>query len=304
MGISSAHLAAICAFSMWGLFPIYWKFFPEVKAWDLFAHRLIWSFLTLILILLFKKQLSALKIIWKNKKIRLMLIFSAILISSNWLLYIYAISIGKILEASMGYFLNPLINVFLGWLILKEKIRIGQWPAIILALIAITFMGIQSGISHFPWIALTLSLTFATYGLIRKMAHVGSLEGLAFETTLVLIPTIIIWHFQPSRPLDIITQISSIKLFVLSLAGIITCTPLILFAFAAKRLPFGTLGFIGYLSPSFKFICGWLIYNEPLGAEKLQAFGLIWIALTWYSIESILTHNRASKRKSETPITE
>lgn len=304
MGISSAHLAAIFAFSMWGLFPIYWKFFPEVQAWDLFAHRLLWSFVTLILILVFKKQLYRLKDIWKNKKVRWMLFASAILISSNWLLYIYAVSVGKILETSMGYFLNPLINVSLGWLFLKEKVRVTQWPAIVLALIAITWLGIQFGISHFPWIALTLSLTFAAYGLLRKVAHVGSLEGLAFETSVVLIPTIIIWYFQPRGPLDIVNQISGVKLAVLSLAGLITCSPLILFAFAAKRLPFGTLGFIGYLSPSLKFICGWLIYGEPLGSEKLQAFMLIWLALIWYTVESFISHNRANKKKSETPITE
>jgi chloramphenicol-sensitive protein RarD len=206
MGFSSAHLAAILSFAMWGLFPIYWKFFKGIKAWDLFAHRLVWSFLTLILILALKKQLGSLRLIWRTPKTRYMLIVSAILISSNWLLYIYAINIGQILEASMGYFLNPLINVFLGWVILKEKIRLGQWPAIGLALIAVALIGIQSGIDHFPWIAIVLSLTFAMYGLIRKMAKVGSLEGLAFETCVMIVPTLVIWSYQPSSPLDIFYQ--------------------------------------------------------------------------------------------------
>jgi chloramphenicol-sensitive protein RarD len=303
MGLTSAHLAALLAFSMWGLFPIYWKFFPEVEAWDLFAHRLLWSFFTLTLILLFKRRLGSFKEIWKNKKIRWTLIASAIFISSNWLLYIYAVSNGKILETSMGYFLNPLINVFVGWLILKEKVRLSQWPALILALVAIIWLGIQSGINHFPWIALTLSVTFAAYGLLRKIAHVGSLEGLAFETSMVLIPTVIFWYFRPHGPLYIIEQISLYKILLLSLAGLITCAPLILFAFAAKRLPFGTLGFIGYLSPSLKFICGWLIFDEPLGAEKLQAFMLIWLALVWYTLESFVGHGRANKKKPDHSLT-
>ena len=293
MNINSAYFAAILAFSMWGLFPIYWKFFPEIKAWDLFAHRLVWSFLTLILILKFKGQLGSLKKIWDNKRSRFMLMISAVLISTNWLLYIYAISINQILEASMGYFLNPLINVFLGWLILKEKIRKGQWPAICLGIGAVIMIGFQSGLSHFPWIALTLSLTFATYGLIRKLAHVGSLEGLAFETTFILIPTIIIWFFRPENPLVLFTLLPTWKIFVLSLAGLITCAPLILFAYGAKRLPFGTLGFFGYLSPILKFVCGWLIYKEELSHERIQAFSLIWLALVWYSAESILSHSKS-----------
>lgn len=295
MNINSAHLAAILAFSMWGLFPIYWKFFPEIKAWDLFAHRLVWSFLTLILILFFKGKLSSLKSIWENKKTRYMLMISALLISTNWLLYIYAISINQILEASMGYFLNPLINVFLGWLILKEKVRKTQWPAILLGIGAIIMIGVQSGLSHFPWIALTLSLTFATYGLIRKLAHVGSLEGLAFETTFILIPTLIIWSLRPEGPTEIFNILPSWKILILSLAGLITCAPLVLFAYGAKRLPFGTLGFFGYLSPILKFVCGWLIYNEELSPDRIQAFTLIWLALVWYSLESIYRQNFHSR---------
>lgn len=297
MGFTSGHLAAILSFSMWGFFPIYWKFFPEVNAWDLFAHRLVWSFITLILILTFRKELSSLKRIWSNPKIRLMLIVSAILISSNWLIYIYAVSIGKILEASMGYFLNPLINVFMGWIILKEKIRPGQWPAIAMAMVAIGLIAVQSGLDQFPWIALSLSLTFAMYGLIRKLAQVGALEGLAFETCLMIIPTLIIWYYQPSRPTDIFYQIPIWKVVLLSCAGLITCAPLVLFAYAARRLPLGTLGFLGYLSPGFKFLCGWLIFHETLSPERMQAFALIWIALAWYTVESAFNKRKAFMSK-------
>lgn len=291
MGLTSGHLAAILSFSLWGLFPIYWKFFPEVKAWDLFAFRLVFSFLTLILILSFKRELHSLKRIWNEPKVRSMLIASAILISGNWLLYIYAVSEGKILEASMGYFLNPLINVFMGWIILKEKIRIGQWPAIALALIAILLLGLQS-LNGFPWIALTLSLTFAMYALIRKLAKVGSLEGLAFETTAMVIPTLLLCWYLPGNPLSQLEQIAGWKVFALSLSGIVTCSPLVLFAYGAKRLSFGTLGFLGYLSPSLKFVCGWMIFHEVLSTERIQAFALIWIALAWYTIESVWTRKQ------------
>jgi chloramphenicol-sensitive protein RarD len=286
MTISSAHFAAIFAFSLWGLFPLYWKLFPEMSAWDLFAHRLVWSFLTLLTYVLFKKKLSILQDIWRAPKTRWMLILSAGLISSNWLLYIYAINTDRVLEASMGYFLNPIINVLMGRIILKENMRLTQWPSLILAILAIVLIGIQSDINHIPWLALILSVTFALYGLIRKLVHVGSLEGLSFETSVVVVPTLIAWFFRPTSPLDAPQLLSSWKMGLLTLSGLVTCTPLVLFAYGAKRLPLSTLGFIQYLSPSLKFICGWLILKEPLSAERLQAFYLIWIALAWYTAES------------------
>lgn len=286
MKVSRAHLAAMLAFSMWGLFPIYWKYFSDIPAWDLFGHRLLWSFVTLFLIMFFRKKLSLVKEIWNDPKKRLMLVISALLISSNWLLYIYAVNIGRILEASMGYFLNPLINVFMGWLILKEKIRLTQWPAIILALLAIIILGIHTDITHFPWLALILSITFALYGLIRKLVHVGSMEGLLFETAVVIVPTLIYWQLRDSGPFKTFQYLELNRALVLTLSGFVTSVPLILFAYSAKRLPLQTLGMIQYLSPSFKFMCGLFIFHEALSAERLQAFCLIWIALIWYTIES------------------
>jgi chloramphenicol-sensitive protein RarD len=301
MNLTSAHLAAVSAFSLWGLFPLYWKIFPEVGAWDLFGHRLIWSFITVMLILIFQKKLKNLKSIWYQKKVRYMLMLSALFISSNWLIYIYAISVGKVLEASMGYFLNPLINVLFGWFILKENLRFTQWPAIFLALFSIVLMGIQTELSHFPWMAVVLSLTFALYGIIRKTTHVGALEGLAFETCFIVGPVLIYWLFQKSTPVTIYNELSLWKLTLLSLSGLITCTPLILFAFSARRLKLQTIGFIQYLSPSLKFLCGLFVLNESLTSEKLQAFVLIWIALGWYTIESFLF---LKKQKKAIPISE
>lgn len=289
MNFSSAHLAAITAFSLWGLFPLYWKIFGDVSSWDLFGHRLIWSFFTVGLIILYQKKWSTFKAILKDKRVRNMLMISAVLISSNWLLYIYAVSIGKVLEASLGYFLNPLINVFVGWLILKEELRPTQWPAIILAIISIVLIGLQTDLAHFPWIAIVLSLTFALYGIIRKVTHVGSLEGLTFETCFIIVPVIIYWiFFQETTPLSVYQTLPGWKLLLLSLSGLITCIPLVLFAYGARRLKLQTLGFIQYLSPSLKFVCGLLILHEPLSSEKLQTFFLIWIALAWYTIESFI----------------
>jgi chloramphenicol-sensitive protein RarD len=297
MNITSAHVAAILAFSLWGLFPLYWKIFTNVGSWDLFGHRLLWSFLTLALIMLAKKKFGTLKEIWKNKKVRYMLMLSSLLISTNWLLYIYAVSINKVLEASMGYFLNPLINIFMGWLVLKEEIRKTQWPAIILAVIAIIIMAVQSDLSSFPWLALTLSLTFALYGLVRKVTEVGSMEGLTFETFFMAILVLIYWQTLDTTPLTVFGELPIWKIVVLSLSGAVTCLPLILFAYSAKRLKLQTLGFIQYLSPSLKFLCGLVILHEPLSQDRLMAFFLIWIALAWYTVESVIFVKKNYKKK-------
>ena len=293
-----AHFAAMASFTIWGLLPIYWKFFMEVGSWDLFAYRLSWSFLTLFIYLALKGKLSTFLEIWHDRRKRILLTISAGLISSNWLLYIYAINHGKVLEASMGYFLNPLILIFLGRIIFKEKIRGTQWPSIILATIAIGLIALQSDFYHIPWIALILSITFALYGLIRKMVQVGSLEGLFFETSIVIIPVITAWGFQETSPFTAYSLLPTWKFLVLMLSGILTCLPLVLFAYGAKRLPFSTLGFFQYLSPSFKFMCGLWIFNEALQTERLHAFILIWIALAWYTAESYIFRPRASKIKA------
>lgn len=224
-----------------------------------------------------------------------MLILSGLLIASNWLIYIYAVSIDRVLEASLGYFLNPLINVFMGWLILKENIRPTQWPAIILAILAIILIAIRVDMAHFPWIALLLSITFALYGLIRKITAVGSMEGLTFETSFVLIPVLIFWSTYTTTPLTIYEHLPGWKSLLLALSGLVTCIPLVMFAYSARNLKLQTLGFIQYLSPSFKFLCGWLILKEPMSNELLQTFVIIWVALMWYSIESVLDMKKKKK---------
>lgn len=291
--MNSAHISAIVAFSLWGFFPIYWKYFTELPAWDLFGHRLFWSFVTLWLIVIAKKKTQIVTSIHRDRKTAFMLLMSALLISSNWLLYIYAVHVDRILEASMGYFLNTLINTFMGWLILKERLRTTQWPAILLAFFAIILLALTTDLNHFPWIAIILALTFALYGLLRKLAKVGSLEGLTFETSLLVVPVLLYWVFiMRSSPLEALGVLGPWKYSVLALSGIVTTLPLILFAYSAKRLPLQVLGFIQYLSPSFKFLCGLFIFHETLTDERLRAFFIIWVALAYYTIESFWNSRR------------
>ncbi len=296
--MTKAHLAAIAAFSLWGLLPIFWKTLSELSSFDLFAHRIFWSFSTLTAILIFKKNLFLLKNIWNDKKKRYFLTLSSLMISTNWLLYIYAINTGKILEASLGYFLNPIFNILIGSLFLKEVIRPFQWPSVILALLSLVYIVMTSDLNHIPWIAITLSLTFALYSLIRKTIHVGSLEGLTFETSLMVLPVGIWWFTHEANPLLFLDILPSWKILLLMTAGLITSIPLILFAYGAKRLNLGTLGFIQYLSPSLKFVCGLFIFHEPLSQERLISFVIIWIALAFYTIESFIHLKNFKKVKT------
>jgi chloramphenicol-sensitive protein RarD len=284
--VSKALWAGIVAFSCWGLFPIYWKWFHELDGLELFSHRLLWSFVSLWIWIFFKHRSFTIKALWLGPK-RYWLMLSALLISSNWLLYIYAVTNHKILEASMGYFLNPLINVMFGWLFLGEHLRKTQWPAIFAAMIGVSLMAFSVGLSEFPWIALTLSITFAFYGLIRKTHPVGSMEGLTYETTVIFLPFIIFWLAKLGSPLHALEILGWGKYLALAASGIVTCIPLILFTYAAKNLKLQTLGITQYLSPSLKFACGWALFHEPISQGRWIAFVFIWLGLVWYTLESI-----------------
>lgn len=293
---TKALWAAIGAFTCWGLFPIYWKFFPELNGSDLFIYRLFWSMLTLSVIVVYKKRIPILKEILKTN-LKWWLLLSALFISSNWLMYTIAVTEGKIIEASLGYFLNPLINVILGVIFLKETLRFTQLPAIILAVIGVLWMGLSSGVLGFPWMALWLSLTFAAYGLIRKLSRIGSLEGLSFETAIVFVPFMFWWYQRGGSPQATLESVGWGKMILLAFSGIITCTPLILFAYAARRLTLQALGFSQYLSPSFKFLVGWALFNEPMPLERWWGFLFIWMGLAWYSLEQMQNARRMKRQR-------
>ncbi len=289
---SKAVLAAVAAFSCWGLFPIYWKLFPELPGDRLFMHRLSWSLLTLAIIIPLAGKLEGLKAIYREPRKRWWLVLSAALISVNWLLYMIAVTSGMILEASMGYFLNPLFNLVIGGVFLRERLRKTQWPAVAFAVLGVVWIGAKSGLEAFPWMALALSLTWGTYGVIRKQTAVGSLEGLSFETAVVYLP-FLVWFLGLGGSFAADVQALGWKFPLLMLSGAVTCLPLVLFAYAAKRMPLQQLGFIQYLSPSLKFVCGWLIFNEPLSAARWQGFVLIWVGLAWYTLEALRSRERS-----------
>jgi chloramphenicol-sensitive protein RarD len=276
------------AYLIWGLFPLYFKLIAQVPALQVVAHRTLWSLAFVTLVLLLTRRWAWLKALDRATLARFAL--TAVLIAINWLTYVWAVANGHVLDASLGYFINPLVNVGLGYAVLHERLRPAQWAAIGLAAAGVAWLAWQLG--HAPWIALVLAFSFGFYGLLRKTAALGALEGLSLET-LLLAPiagaALAFWTVDGSSA----EQGAGTWALLLG-TGPLTAGTLLLFAAGARRIPLSTLGLLQYLSPSLQFILGVWLYHEPLGAARLVGFGLIWSALLVYSAEGLLRPRPAS----------
>jgi chloramphenicol-sensitive protein RarD len=275
---------AILAYVIWGILPIYWKTINEVPAPQILSHRIIWSFIFVMLILLFRKDWQPfVKAIHSR---RTLIIFSlvSILISANWLTYIWAVNAGYIVETSLGYFINPLINVLLGVIFLKEKLRPMQWVPIGLAFAGVLYLTINYG--ALPWIALLLAFTFALYGLIKKTSSLDSLHGLSLETGIIFFPALIFLIFAERQGIGSLGHTGWFTGLLLVFTGVATALPLLLFSNAARRINLSTIGILQYIAPTLQFLIGVVLYNEPLTRARLVGFVIIWIALIIYSFEN------------------
>lgn len=281
-GILSATLAFLC----WGLFPLYFHAIGGIPPVQILAHRMLWSLLFLVIVLLVRRQWAWLNLV-RQPRVFFSFVASALLLSVNWLIYIWAVNNGHVIEGSLGYFINPLVNIMLGYLLLKERLRPAQWMAIGVAALGVAWLTWQAG--HVPWIALALAASFGGYGLLRKTAALGALEGLSFET-MVLFPLAagyVVWLTLHGENAFINTDSDSTRL-LLVLAGPITAIPLLLFASGARRIPLSVLGLLQYLSPTLQFLLGVWLFHEPFDAERLIGFALIWTALALFAAEGLL----------------
>jgi len=284
-------LYAASAFFIWGLFPLYFKILHEIPSLQLVAHRMLWSLVFLFLVLTVLKRWAWLPPIFKQKKVVLGFFASAVLLSTNWFVYIWAVNNGRVIDSSLGYFINPLVNVMMGYLLLKERLRPWQWAAISLAACGVLWLTILGG--QLPWVALTLAFSFATYGLLRKTASLGALEGLTMET-IVLFPLAIGYLLWLSlNGSNQFTQVDLSTQVWLVLAGPITAIPLLLFAAAARRIPLSTLGLFQYIGPSMQLILGIVLFHEPFTFERFMGFAIIWSALALYTVEGIYQSRKA-----------
>jgi chloramphenicol-sensitive protein RarD len=286
-GIINATLAFLC----WGLFPLYFHALNEVPPGQILAHRVLWSLLFLAIVLTVRRQWQWLPAVLRQPRVIVSFVASAFVLSLNWLVYIWAVNNGYVIEASLGYFINPLVNIMFGYLLLKERLRPGQWAAIALAVLGVAWLTWQAG--TVPWIALILAATFGAYGLMRKTAALGALEGLSFET-MALFPlalAYVIWlslHGQNS----FINAAADSTRWLLVAAGPITAIPLLLFAAGARKIPLSALGLLQYISPTIQFLLGVWLFHEAFNAERMVGFLLIWSALALYAAEGLWRSRR------------
>jgi chloramphenicol-sensitive protein RarD len=276
---------ASAAFLIWGLSPIYWKVLHRIPAFEIIMHRVIWSFLFLLVVLIFQKHWKEMAAVVKNRRTFLFLLPTTMLLGTNWFIYIWAVNNEHILQASLGYFINPLVNVLLGMIFLRERLRPLQTVSLVLAGIGVLYLTLHYG--EFPWIALTLAFAFGFYGLIRKMAPISSLVGLSIEVFILAVPALTYIAFLGSQGSGALFHMGiKIDLFLMG-SAFMTAFPLLLFTLGTRRLNLSTVGFLQYLAPSCMFILGVFLYNEPLASAQILTFVLIWTALGIYSTDSV-----------------
>ncbi len=272
---------ALACYATWGVFPLYWKMLAHVPSQQILAHRVVWSVLFLLGMLLVLKNKHFL-VYLKQPRILGLLLLTGMLIGGNWFVYIYAVNHDHIVEASLGYYINPLVNVLLAVLFLKERLSRMQVLAVAFALAGVTWLTFHLG--HVPWISLLLAVTFALYGLLRKKANLESLPGLLIET-LLLSPFALCFLWMVNlQGNGLFLHYSRFTDLLLVLGGPVTAIPLFWFGKAATRIPLSTIGFIQYLSPTLQLMVGLLVFHEPFSAVYLASFGLVWIGLVIYSL--------------------
>jgi chloramphenicol-sensitive protein RarD len=283
----------LAAYSIWGLFPIYWKLIDVVPADQIIAHRIVWSFLLLGLVrgVAIARQQPRERLTGSPRVVGLYTA-AAMLIAVNWFVYVWAVNHNFILETSLGYFITPLVNVLLGVVILRERLRTFQWVAIALAAAGVGYRAIVYG--DVPWIALALAATFGTYGLVKKKAPLGPVAGLTLETGLLFLPAVVYLATVEAYGSGAFLQAHGTTRFLIAFAGPVTTLPLVLFAAAVQRIPLSVIGILQFIAPTIQFFLGVLVYMEPFNRQQLVGFTFVWAAVVVFAVESILT--RAQQR--------
>lgn len=271
------------AYGAWGLLPIYWKLFGQIPAGEVLSHRIVWSTLFLIGLLTVQGRRAEFGPIWRSRRQWGVLVITGLLLAFNWGLYIYGVNTDRVVETSLGYFINPLVNVFLGFVVFKERLNRWQWLAVLLAALGVAQFAWR--LQTVPWIALALAFSFALYGLLRKLAPVAPMVGLATETLFIAPIALTVIGYQAVTGTSHFTANGGMTLLFVG-SGVATSFPLLWFNNAAKRLRFSTLGFFQYLAPSLQLLLGVFLYREPFTQTHAVTFGFIWLALLIYSTTS------------------
>ena len=292
MKISRGALAAASAYVLWGFFPIYWKFLQRVPALEILTHRILWSLVVVVVLLTAQKQWQWLAASRERPVILRSFVVTGVLLAINWLVYIWANNNGHIVEASLGYFITPLVNVVLGLLFLHERMRPAQWLAIGIAAAGVLYLILNAG--GLLWISFTLAFSFGIYGLLRKTAHLGSLPGLTVEMAVLCLPALAYALFLQSSGQAAFAHGPASTTILLAFSGVITAVPLLLFAYGARQVPLTSLGVLQYIAPTMQFLIGVLLYGESFTPSRIIGFSLIWLALALYWRDSFRQRGRSA----------
>lgn len=278
-------LSGIAAYTLWGVFPLYWPLLKPASPVEILAHRFIWSLVFVVALIAIGRNWAKLRAVFRDRRTTLILTAAAVLIAGNWYTYIYGVNNGLVVETSLGYFINPLVSVVLGVLVFRERLRPGQWAAVALATIAVVLLTVDYG--RLPYLALTLAFTFAFYGLLKKLAPVEPAVGLAVESGILVLPAIAVLAVLAARGDLAFGHISAGNTMLLASAGVATAIPLLFFASAARRVSLSTLGLLQYLAPTLQLIFGLTVFHEPMPPVRLLGFCLVWAALVIFSIDGL-----------------
>lgn len=287
---SAGVLFGLAAYLAWGLCPIYFKSVAHVPPWEVLTQRIVWSLVLLAIILWRRGRLGEATAAARKPRVLLALSASTLLVALNWFTFIWAVTNHQLLQASLGYFINPLVNVLLGMLVLRERLRPWQWVSLGLAVGGVVLLGVRLG--GVPTISLVLAFSFGLYGLIRKTTDVGATAGLAVETALltpVALAVMLWWDRQGTLAFGHLDRATD---GLLALSGVVTALPLVWFAAGARRLRYATMGFLQYVAPSGQFLLAVLAYHEPFSQQQFTSFLLIWVALVVYSIDAVRSGRR------------
>ncbi len=277
-------LLGIGAYGMWGLFPLYFPLLEPATPVEILGHRVVWTLVFLLVVLLIRRRWAWVRAIVHDRRRLTILTVASTVIAVNWGVYIWAVNNDRVVEAALGYFINPLVTVLLGVVVLHERLRVGQWVAVGLAAVAVLVLTAAYG--RPPWIALTLALSFATYGLMKNRVRMPAVESLSVETTLLVVPALAVLFWLQVHGTATFGHASGATTTLLAMAGVITAVPLLMFAGAASRVPLSTLGLLQYITPILQFLIGVLVVHEVMPPARWVGFGLVWAALVLFSVDS------------------
>lgn len=284
-------LYGVAAYGLWGFLPLYWLLLGEAGSVEVVAHRVVWSLVVVLVILALAGRLRGLTRL--GRRTYGLLAVASVVVAANWCLYIWAVDTNQVIEASLGYFVNPLVTILLGVVVLRERLREAQWLAVGIAALAVVVLTIDYG--RLPWIALALALTFATYGFVKKKAGVGAAESLAIETAVLVVPSVGFLIWLAARGGATFAHAGPAIDVALVAVGLVTAVPLLCFSAAATRVPLTTLGQLQYLAPSINFVLGVTIFDEDVPPARLAGFGLVWIALVIVTVDAFRHRRRAAR---------